>query len=57
MAEIIPPHGGYRQLKSFQATEIVYDFTVAFCDLYRRSAQSHPRPDGSGGEEWPSEYR
>jgi four helix bundle protein len=29
---IIPPHGGYRQLKSFQMAEIVYDATVAFCD-------------------------
>ena len=36
---IISQHGGYRQLKSYQASEIVYDATVAFCDLYidRRS--------------------
>jgi len=32
--KLIPPHGGYRQLKSFQNAEIVYDFTVAFCDRY-----------------------
>lgn len=31
---IILPHGGYRKLKSFQMSEIVYDFTVAFCETY-----------------------
>jgi restriction system protein len=33
------PHGGYRELKSYQAAEIVYDATVAFCDRFidRRS--------------------
>ena len=36
---LIPPHGGYRQLKSFQMAEIVYDATVAFCNRFidRRS--------------------
>ncbi len=36
---LIPPHGGYRDLKSYQAAEIVYDATVAFCDRFidRRS--------------------
>jgi len=36
---IIPPHGGYRDLKSFQMAEIVYDATVKFCDRFidRRS--------------------
>lgn len=28
------PHGGYRHLRSFQATEIIYDGTVAFCDRF-----------------------
>ncbi len=32
---IIPPHGGYRQLKSYQTAEIIYDATVAFCKEYR----------------------
>lgn len=32
--KLIPPHGGYRQLKSFQNSEIVYDFTVAFCKTH-----------------------
>src|SRR5512136_1628514 len=29
--QLIPPHGGYRDLKSYQMAEIVYDATVAFC--------------------------
>jgi four helix bundle suffix protein len=28
------PHGGYRRLRSFQVTQIVYDATVAFCDRF-----------------------
>jgi len=38
-SRIIPPHGGYRELKSYQMAEIVYDATVAFCDRFidRRS--------------------
>ncbi|MBN1482259.1 four helix bundle protein [candidate division KSB1 bacterium] len=31
---IIPPHGGYRNLKSFQMAEIVYDATVFFCEKF-----------------------
>ena len=31
---LIPPHGGYRQLKSFQQAELVYDATVKFCDRF-----------------------
>ena len=31
---LIPPHGGYRKLKSYQTAEIIYDLTVIFCDLY-----------------------
>ena len=36
---LIPPHGGYRDLKSYQMAEIVYDATVMFCDRFidRRS--------------------
>jgi len=36
---LIPKHGGYRKLKSFQAAELVYDVTARFCDKYidRRS--------------------
>ena len=28
------PSGGYRQLRSFQVTTIIYDATVAFCDQF-----------------------
>jgi len=31
---IIPPHGGYRKLRSFQTAEIVYDGTVIFCNRF-----------------------
>jgi four helix bundle suffix protein len=30
----IPPHGGYRQLRSYRKAEIVYDATVYFCARY-----------------------
>lgn len=31
---LIPRHGGYRRLKSFQLAQLVYDVTVRFCDRY-----------------------
>ncbi len=31
---LIPPHGGYRKLRSFQCAQIVYDATVIFCDRF-----------------------
>lgn len=36
---LIEPHGGYRNLKSYQMSEIVYDATTAFCNRFidRRS--------------------
>ena len=36
---LIPKHGGYRKLKSFQLGQLVYDITVRFCERYvdRRS--------------------
>jgi len=30
----IDPHGGFRNLKSYQMAEIVYDATVVFCDRW-----------------------
>ena len=37
--KLIPSHGGYCNLKSYQNAEIVYDATVKFCDKFidRRS--------------------
>jgi len=32
--ELIPKHGGYRNLKSFQIAQLAYDVTVRFCELY-----------------------
>lgn len=37
---LIPAHGGYRRLKSFQVSEIVYDGTVIFCN---RFVEKHSR--------------
>ena len=36
---LIPKHGGYRRLKTFQLSTVIYDVTVKFCDKYldRRS--------------------
>lgn len=31
---LIPPHGGYRDLKSYQMAEIIYDATAVFCDRF-----------------------
>ena len=31
---IIQPHGGYRNLRSFQTAQIIYDATVVFCDRF-----------------------
>jgi len=37
--ELIPPHGGYRELQSYRMAEIVFDATAVFCDRFidRRS--------------------
>jgi len=39
MAGLIPAHGGYQNLKSYQTAQIIHDATVAFCDRHidRRS--------------------
>lgn len=31
---LISKHGGYRDLKSFQISQLVYDITVRFCERY-----------------------
>lgn len=39
---LLPQHGGYRKLKSFQMAELVYDLTVRFCDRYvDRKSRTH----------------
>ena len=32
--KLIPKHGGYRKLKSFQVAQLAYDVTMRFCDRY-----------------------
>jgi four helix bundle suffix protein len=34
MDKLIPRHGGYRHLKSFQVAQLIYDVTVRFCERY-----------------------
>jgi len=34
MSDLIPKHGGYRNLKSFQVSQLVYDVTVRFVESY-----------------------
>ena len=31
---MLPAHGGYRKLRSFQVAELVYDATLIFCDRF-----------------------
>jgi four helix bundle suffix protein len=39
---IIRKHGGYRKLKSYQVSELVYDVTVRFCDKFiSRFSRTH----------------
>lgn len=32
--KLIPPHGGYRNLKSYQTAVIIYDLTPIFCEKF-----------------------
>ncbi len=37
--KLIPPHGGYRNLKSYQTTTLVYDLTAEFCKKFVSSSR------------------
>jgi len=40
--QLIPPHGGYRELQSYKMSEIVYDATVVFCNRFiTRRSRTH----------------
>jgi four helix bundle suffix protein len=40
--ELLPPHGGYRRLKSFQIARLVHDVTVRICNRYiSRRSRTH----------------
>ena len=42
LPQLIPPHGGYRELQSYQMSEIVYDATVVFCNRFiSRRSRTH----------------
>ena len=44
---LIPKHGGYRKLKSFQVAQLVYDVTVRFCDRYvEKRSRTHDQMIG-----------
>jgi len=34
MEPLIPRHGGYRTLKSFQIARLIFDITIRFCDRF-----------------------
>ena len=53
MAEIISQHGGYKNLKSFQMAEIVYDFTFHFCKQFVPSLKQRDQMEGAarGGKQ------
>ena len=40
-AELIPPHGGYRKLASYQSATIAFDFGAAFADRYIKPNKSY----------------
>ncbi|MBM4402527.1 MAG: four helix bundle protein [Candidatus Cloacimonetes bacterium] len=44
---LIPPHGGYRKLKSYQTAEIIYDLTVEFTKRYIKSMKLRDQMDGA----------
>lgn len=43
----VPKHGGYKDLKSFQNSVIVYDFTVEFCKRYVPSHKMRDQMEGA----------
>jgi restriction system protein len=47
MSNLIPKHGGYESLKSFQMTVIIYDLTVEFCKKYITSFKMKDQLEGA----------
>ena len=41
------PSGGYRDLRAFQTTTVIYDGTVAFCDRFIKSHKLHDQMTGA----------
>jgi len=41
-AKLVPAHGGYRNLQSYQMSQLVYDATAKFCDRFiDRGSRTH----------------
>ena len=48
---LIPKHGGYRKLKSFQVAQLVFDITVRFCDRYiEKRSRTHDQLPAKAGK-------
>jgi len=47
MTNLIPPHGGYKNLKSFQMSEIVFDLTMDFTKRYIKSFKLSEQIEGA----------
>ena len=46
---LLPKHGGYKHLLSYQLAELIFDITVLFCDKYVRiSDRTHDQMVQSG---------
>lgn len=42
METLIPKHGGYAKLKTFQLSQLIYDITVRFCDKFiNKKSRTH----------------
>jgi restriction system protein len=46
--KLIPAHGGYRKLKSYQSAEIVFDLNNIFCKKYIKSWKLREQMEGAG---------
>ncbi len=56
MAEnLIPKHGGYRRLKSFQIARLVFDITIRFGPI-RGITKSNTRSNGTACSLWSPKY-
>ena len=53
MTDLIAKHGGYRNLKSFQSAEIVFDLTFEFCRKFVKSFKMREQMEGAarGGKQ------
>ncbi len=47
MTNLILKHGGYKNLKSFQMSEIIFDLTFEFCNRYIKSLKLREQIEGA----------